>query len=76
MSGRWSFWMTRARLLVWLAWPAFVFVVSVSVIHFLRYRLGWDIYWSWSPGRAVAAVAVALVVPVTYEMVARLRSGA
>lgn len=82
-SWRWggASWLSRVRkrprlprLVVWLLWPALVFVVSISVIHFLRYRLGWDIYWSWTPARTMAAVLIALVVPVVYELLARRRS--
>jgi hypothetical protein len=63
----------RPRLVVWVLWPALVFVVSISVIHFLRYRMGWDIHWSWTPTRTAAAALAALVVPAVYELVARRR---
>jgi hypothetical protein len=61
----------RGRVLAWLAWPALVFLVTISVIHFLRYRLGWDLYWSWAPIPTAVALVVALAVPVAYELSAR-----
>jgi hypothetical protein len=37
----------RRRVVAWITWPALVGIACISVIHFLRYRMGVEIQWSW-----------------------------
>jgi hypothetical protein len=53
----------RPRLLFCVAWPILLTFGIVSVVHFLRYRLGVEIYWTWEP-RPTLAAAVALLMPI------------
>jgi hypothetical protein len=50
------------RLLLWLGWPALVVICSVAVIHFLRYRLGVDVFWRWE-ATPMLLFAAAILIP-------------
>jgi hypothetical protein len=62
----------RRRVVAWITWPALVGIACISVIHFLRYRMGIDIQWSWDVFPVAIAAATALFLLLVLD--ARLRS--
>jgi hypothetical protein len=50
----------RVRLLMWIVWPAAIVIVGLGFLHFVRDRLGWGIYWSWSPRHLLQVLLVVL----------------
>jgi hypothetical protein len=64
------------RLLLCLGWPGVLGVVSISVLHFLRYRLGLDVYWTWQAMPTLAAMALALFPLLAFALLARSRADA
>lgn len=61
----------RVRVIAWIGWPIAVPVAGISVLHFLRYRLGWGIYWVWSLTHVLPVILVMLVPPVILEVLLR-----
>jgi hypothetical protein len=61
----------RVRILLWLGWPVTAVVLGVSVLHFLRYQVGWEIYWSWNVPHVVQAIVALLVPPAVIEVLIR-----
>ncbi|NIP80838.1 MAG: hypothetical protein GWM90_17130 [Gemmatimonadetes bacterium] len=63
--------MKNRRVRIWIGWPAAVVVASVSVLHFLRYRLGREVDWAWTPALMVAAALITVGPPLLLELAVR-----
>ena len=61
----------RVRVLAWIGWPLVVVVAGISLLHFVRYRLGWEVDWEWSALHLLQFVVVLLAPPVIAEVVLR-----
>jgi hypothetical protein len=66
-----SYDLRRVRILLWIGWPLTAVVLGVSVLHFLRYQLGWEVYWSWHVRHLVPAIAALVVPPAVIEVMIR-----
>lgn len=67
--------MVRRRVWVWLGWPALVLVAAVSVLHFVRYRLGRDVFWEVGVADLVVLAVVVLGPPLAWEVWRRRNPG-
>jgi hypothetical protein len=59
---------TRRRLMIGLGWPILLGISTISTIHFLRYRMGVEIYWSWSVSMVGLALAAAILPLLVHEV--------